>query len=589
MEKVIKRNENNLMNNLDFYLIDSFENIKNLETAKTLSSQDTIYLFYFDNSVKQNIFKKKDLEKIYNFITLFINKNYLGILFPKEKYINYMKTDIGIEKYLLQEIQKSNLVKEMKFKIKIDLRENKFILKKSQRNIDNNNEYDYLLEFKISVNNLQNIDNNTEVGINNKINEEVNINNNQSKDDFKNENKKLKNFMENNNNKVYNYNKNDILKNNNNVNNNNNNVNLYYFSTIGLNNIGSTCYMNSSLQCLIHVNELVIYFLNEYPNDNKILLNKNKNVKSGGEISKAFYNLIYSIYKIKGNTNNNCNLLLLNSKTFQKNKLKINSLNPIEFKLKLGLYNSQFRNFEANDSKDLIIYLLTTIHEELNYLGDNPPLKINQPSQLDQQLTFCYFNTIYNNQNLSKISTIFYGTYENTTICSQCKNIYYNFQKFECISFGMQKYNKNCFNIYDGFKDNEQPQKLDGNNQFFCNICNKSCEGEIACKIFMPPNKLLINIDYGHNKKYKPSKIEFDEEIDITKYVHFNFGYKIKYKIIGVCSHYGSSGKFGHYIAYCKNRETNIWYQFNDSICKQIKNGEYKLGSPYLLLYELKI
>ena len=38
----------------------------------------------------------------------------------------------------------------------------------------------------------------------------------------------------------------------------------YIFFLKGLNNIGSTCYMNATLQCLLHVSELIQYFINEY-------------------------------------------------------------------------------------------------------------------------------------------------------------------------------------------------------------------------------------------------------------------------------------------------------------------------------------
>ena len=37
-----------------------------------------------------------------------------------------------------------------------------------------------------------------------------------------------------------------------------NNENLY-FSKKGLNNVGLTCYMNSTLQCLLHIVELINY------------------------------------------------------------------------------------------------------------------------------------------------------------------------------------------------------------------------------------------------------------------------------------------------------------------------------------------
>jgi hypothetical protein len=46
------------------------------------------------------------------------------------------------------------------------------------------------------------------------------------------------------------------------------------------------------------------------------------------------------------------------------------AFSPDEFKRALGLHNSQFRQFETNDPKDLILYLLQTMHDELNYFGN---------------------------------------------------------------------------------------------------------------------------------------------------------------------------------------------------------------------------
>ena len=117
-------------------------------------------------------------------------------------------------------------------------------------------------------------------------------------------------------------------------------------------------------------------------------------------------------------------------------------------------------------------------------------------------------------------------------------------------------------------------------------MCKKLCESRTCCRIIQLLNNLLINIDYGKNKKYQPSKIIFDEEIDITKYVSFNFGGNIRYKLICVCTHLGSSGSFGHYIAFCKHRYTGQWYYFNDSSCSKCSPEETRRGSPYLLLYE---
>ena len=373
----------------------------------------------------------------------------------------------------------------------------------------------------------------------------------------------------------------------------------YLFSKKGLKNIGSTCYMNATLQCLLHVNELITYFIEEYPKDQQLLAKINNDVASGGDISRAFYNLVIGV-----NENSESVMSKKNLKQKTKKKSGFNILGvfgfdndyddssydrafaPTDFKRTLGIHNPQFKKFEANDSKDLILYLLQTMHEELNYYGNiNKRLKYI-PNQYNIYETYNHFITNYNTNNFSKISLLFYGTYQNTTTCLVCHKKLYNFQKFEFISFGMYYYHKHKFNILNGFQDNANPTILKGDNKFLCNNCKKLQDAKTECKIFEPPLKLLINLDYGKNKKYQPSSIEFDEEIDITKFVEFDYKQKIRYRIIGVCTHYGHSGSYGHYVAFCRNTQTDTWYEFNDSFCSECNKREIYRGSPYLLLYE---
>ena len=354
----------------------------------------------------------------------------------------------------------------------------------------------------------------------------------------------------------------------------------YIFPLKGLLNVGLTCYMNATLQCLLHVSELVAYFLDEYPKDCQMLKIKNQTVETRGEISEAFNELVKGVCD-RNEINNILNSI--KSKTYPTQKY----FSPQHFKDVVGHFNPQFEGFSANDSKDLILYLLQTMHEELNYFGDNQNSNFQRPNQYDRVQTFMFFMTTYNMKNFSIISNIFYGTYEIVTQCLKCNKVIYNFQRFEFISFGMFDYKNKEFNIYNGFEDNQKPNLLRGDNQFYCNFCKSLQDATTTSNIIQPPNKLIINIDYGKNKKFKPSRIKFDEEIDITKYVKFDFGTKIKYRIIGVCTHKGLSGISGHYIAYCRDRNTETWYKFNDSECKKCSSHHhiYK-DSQYLLLYE---
>ena len=246
--------------------------------------------------------------------------------------------------------------------------------------------------------------------------------------------------------------------------------------------------------------------IDEYPKDQKFLLDTNRHVPSGGNISREFYNLVIgvndSLDYVKGKSNN------LNPKTNKKSNNSFFSFlgfgdsyddssydgafAPKDFKRTLEIYNPQFKKFNENEPKDFILFLLQTMHDELNYYGNQNPKMLNfTQNNYNIYETYNYFIANYNMNNFSKISLLFYGTYKHTTTCLCCKKELYNFQKFEFISFGMFYYNRKKFNILDGFRDNSSPTMLKGDNKFLCNSCNKLQEAQTTCKIFEPPQKLV--------------------------------------------------------------------------------------------------
>ena len=114
----------------------------------------------------------------------------------------------------------------------------------------------------------------------------------------------------------------------------------------GLKNLGNTCFMNSALQCLSSCEELTKYFLlKKYKEE----LNKNNTNGSGGQIAKAYYNLINDLW-------NGTDLYI----------------NPWNFKQIFGSFVKQFAGFSQQDSDEMLTFMLDSLHEDINRVKSKP-------------------------------------------------------------------------------------------------------------------------------------------------------------------------------------------------------------------------
>jgi len=212
--------------------------------------------------------------------------------------------------------------------------------------------------------------------------------------------------------------------------------------SLGLENIGATCYMNATLQCLSNVRSLREYFLD----DNKY----NQDVLGRStQLTKSFANVLRKLWS-------------QTSETYYA---------PKEFKEIISKMNPLFKGIQANDSKDLVLFLYENIHRELNNPSENP-IDVNLDN-IRNELKL--FRNNYYPQNYSIISKIFY--YEQTSImqCKRCNFMTYNYNIMNMIIFPLEKVRLYMakkkpegftnITLNDCFEQNEQPEKLEGSNQ----------------------------------------------------------------------------------------------------------------------------
>ena len=345
--------------------------------------------------------------------------------------------------------------------------------------------------------------------------------------------------------------------------------------SLGLDNVGATCYMNATLQCLAHLKRITEHIIN-YREDGKI-----KDVTKY-RLCEAYSEVVCEIWK--------------------KDSPK-KSFAPSRFKEVLGKMNSLFAPTAANDAKDLLIYFIEQMHSELN-VSSETNLNLIMPDDMNpmdhNQVLKCFIEEFMKKYN-SVFSHYCYGSNVSITNCNGCGVKKYSYQCFSFIIFPLLEAKRNCvlegrlnpmfynnyiLNIADCFQYNQKIEFFNGSNQMYCNICQGSRDSWMQTRISSPPLVLILILNRGRGNLDFREPFTFWETIDLTGYLEFPLPDN-KYFLSGVVSHMGDSGPSGHFIAYCRMSEAQKWYCYNDSIVSESNFQEINSrGFPYILFYQ---
>lgn len=342
----------------------------------------------------------------------------------------------------------------------------------------------------------------------------------------------------------------------------------------GLINIGSTCYMNSILQCFAHIPELHNYFKKDKISNISIQLY---------DQNCLFFPIFREVIMELWNTSNNA------------------PFEPKKFKQRLGEMNPLFQGPYPNDAKDLLTFILMQLHEELNNPKNsninNGNYNNNTEIQKNKKVLFSYFKTFFMNSYRSIISDLFYGIIYSKYQCQNCNRTFYNYQLFNFFIFPLEKvlnykmmvsnYNNNFNNtvsIDDCFQYSQSTSYL---NDYYCNCCNRQTNCSFTTYSSVLPNIIIIILNRGVGIQFD-IKITFEENIQLKKYVEF-LSDECMYELIGVVTHYGESSANGHFISRCISPIDGKWYSYNDAIVNEIgffNKNEFYGGHPYILFYK---
>ena len=290
-------------------------------------------------------------------------------------------------------------------------------------------------------------------------------------------------------------------------------------------------YIPALLMSFTKINELKNYFQNPI---------------KAGQLSKILVSLINSID-------------LLDAYVFQFNKMK----------------NEHMKEKENNRIKDILLFILDTLHNELNNNNEsqnnnNYDIKIDDTYESE---SYKHFIDIYYKYNNSIIQDLFFGEEEIIKRCSICKKSKYNFYPLKMLNFDIHFYKK----VYiDKLIKNYVKQE---EKNLLCDICNK--KADILCynKIKKYPEILILSFDHNN----------MDKTI-ITYYLRLPIQDEEYILICFITKANENNEKDDNYnVFYREYNDKWFIYNVNKKKEKEIENIQIINKNPFVTFYQKKI
>lgn len=329
----------------------------------------------------------------------------------------------------------------------------------------------------------------------------------------------------------------------------------------GLANLGNTCFMNSTIQCLSHT-----YEFNKFLKSKKYIKYSNQNVESNILIEwDKLRELMWS---------ENCTI---SPGGFLNNVHKLAQAKDREI----------FTGYAQNDLPEFLLFLIDCFHEGIKR---SVIMKINgtAENEKDELALKCFtmMKNMYKNE-YSEIIKMFYGIHVSQIDDLSGKTLSINPEPFFIINLPLQITKKSC-SIYDCFDIYTEVERLDGDNQWYNEKTNEKQDVDKRMVFFSLPDILVVDFKrFNQQIRKNNMTVHFPlNDLDLTKYVVGYDKNSYKYDLYGVCNHSGST-LGGHYTAYVKNANGK-WYHFNDTMVTEIKENSVVSNKAYCLFYRKK-
>ncbi|XP_057265639.1 ubiquitin carboxyl-terminal hydrolase 36-like [Pezoporus wallicus] len=297
----------------------------------------------------------------------------------------------------------------------------------------------------------------------------------------------------------------------------------------GLRNLGNTCFLNSTVQCLTYTPPLANYLLSK----------EHRCTRDQGSF---------------------CMICIMQNHVAQAFANSGNVIKPVAFVRDLKKIAGHMRFGQQEDAHEFLRYTIDALQKSC----------LSGCTRLDCET-----------QATTLVHQIFGGNLRSRVKCLSCKSVSDTYDPFLDLALEIWQ----ARDLWQALELFVKPDLLGGENSYLCAGCNSRVSATKRFSIHRAPNVLTLSLKRFFCGGQKITKaVPYPEFLNIRPYMSENEGDPVMYGLYAVLVHSGYSCHAGHYYCYVK-ASNGQWYQMNDSMvrCSNVKvvlNQE-----AYLLFY----
>lgn len=315
----------------------------------------------------------------------------------------------------------------------------------------------------------------------------------------------------------------------------------------GLNNLGNTCYLNTTLQCLFRCDDFVT-----------MLMGVNPRPKGRPPPTIHLKNLA----------------LQMNVKDVSSPNVLISAIEEYAKKQQ----HSQFQMLRRqHDMSEFMLFLIDFIHTEVERSVsihiDGKPKDENEKQIIQSMVQFKGFFA----EHYSDLIPLFFGQYQSSVHTLNSNKFSYNYDPFVTIQLDIPPPSKKSLHLYDCFNHFSETESI------------KTDTGTLHKYIHfwkLPQYLIIVLKRFSYTGRKRNENIEIPHELDLRRYTEGPEKFKSRFSLVAVGNHRGST-RGGHYYAFVKDAKSETWMICNDNTFRCL-NSKKSISTPfaYCLFYK---